>query len=67
MIWGLVLWSVFWQGFKVRLMSVVKIRWGTKNGTFSIKSLYANLEEGSAVQFPAGIVWKLWVPLKFVK
>ena len=36
----------------------------TKNETFSVKSLYASLKIGSLVQFPTGVVWNVWVPLK---
>ena len=28
-----------------------------RNETFSVKSLYATLELGSATSFPAGVVW----------
>ena len=42
-----------------------KIWWvEAKNGTFSVKSLYASLETGSLVQFPASVVWNAWVPPK---
>ena len=42
-----------------------KVVWeGTKNR--STKSLYAILEEGSAVPFLADVDWKAWVPPKAI-
>ena len=36
----------------------------TKNGIFSIKSLYSAVEPGNAVRFPKNIIWSPYVPPK---
>ena len=42
-----------------------KVCWvETKSEIFSVKSLYASLETGGAVQFPTSVVWNAWVQPK---
>ncbi|RVW56144.1 hypothetical protein CK203_080825 [Vitis vinifera] len=42
-----------------------KVIWlKTKNGSFSMKSLYAFLEPRSSALFPKNVVWNSWVPSK---
>ena len=36
----------------------------TKDGIFSVKSLYSALDSRSAVQFPKIIIWSPYVPTK---
>ena len=42
-----------------------KLLWiGVKNGKFSIKELYKELELARQMVFPSNVIWKSWVPPK---
>ena len=53
------------QGKRVTAELEEKVVWKkTKNGIFTIKSLYSAVEPGNTVRFPRNIIWCPYVPPK---
>ncbi|KAL6321191.1 hypothetical protein AAG906_015535 [Vitis piasezkii] len=55
----------FLQGKRINVVMEDRVLWNaSKNGIFSIKSLYNTLDSGGAVPFPWRIIWSPCVPTK---